>query len=102
MPRCSARVSTSELTNSSCAFSGLRTMCQCQDDSGLKPKVVSVTITGPDAPDAVVNLQYPTETVVLTLHLVPVNGAWRIYDLSTKDVKSYRADLLKANEEAAA
>jgi hypothetical protein len=36
------------------------------------------------------------------LHLMPVNGAWRIYDLSAGDVKSYRDDLLKANKEAAA
>jgi hypothetical protein len=34
-------------------------------------------------------------------HLVPMNGAWRIYDLLTKDVRSYRADLLGANKEAA-
>src|SRR4029077_6522010 len=68
-------------------------LCQCQDDSGLKPKVVSVTMTGPNAADAVVNLQYPSETLALTLHLVLVNGAWRIYDLSMGDVKSYRADL---------
>jgi hypothetical protein len=77
-------------------------LCQCQDDSGLKSTVVSVTMTGPSAADAVVNLQYPDATVALTLHLVPVNGAWRIYDLSTGEVKSYRADLLKANREAAA
>ena len=60
-------------------------------------------MTGPNAADAVVDLQYPGEKpLALTLHLVPVNGAWRIYDLSTGDVKSYRADLLKANKEAAA
>ena len=81
------------LSNGEVGFVDADPLCQCQDDSGLKPKVVSVTMTGPDAADAVVNLQYPEETVVLTLHLVPVNGAWRIYDLSTKDVKSYRADL---------
>jgi len=79
-------------------------LCQCQDDSGLKAKVVSVTVTGPNAADAVVNLEYPSDkvTIALTLHLVPVNGAWRIYDLSAGDVKSYRDDLLKANKEAAA
>jgi hypothetical protein len=34
-------------------------LCQCQDDSGLKPKVVSVRVTGPHAADVVVNLQHP-------------------------------------------
>ena len=77
-------------------------VCQCQDDSGLVAKLVSVTMTGPGAADAVVNLQYPNETVALTLHLVPVNGAWRVHDLSTGEVKSYLAALLKANKEAAA
>jgi Protein of unknown function (DUF3828) len=79
-------------------------LCQCQDDSGLKATVGSATMTGPDAADVVVNLEYPSDkvTIVLTLHLVPVNGAWRIYDLSAGDVKSYRNDLLQANKEAAA
>ncbi len=90
------------LANGEVGFIDADPLCQCQDDSGLKPKVVSVTITGPNAADAVVNLQYPDATLALTLHLVPVNGAWRIYDISTGDVKSYRADLLQANKEAAA
>ena len=90
------------LANGEVGFVDADPVCQCQDDSGLKSKVVSVTMTGPNAADAVVNLQYPDATLALTLHLVPVNGAWRIYDLSTKDVKSYRADLLKANKDAAA
>jgi len=79
-------------------------ICQCQDDSGLKATIASATITAPNAADVVVNLEYPSDkvTIVLTLHLVPVNGAWRIYDLSAGDVKSYRDDLLKANKEAAA
>jgi hypothetical protein len=78
-------------------------LCQCQDDTGLKATVVSVTVTDPNAADVVVNLEYPNDKpIVLTLHLVPVNGAWRIRDLSTDELKSYRADLLKANKEAAA
>jgi hypothetical protein len=90
------------LANGEVGFVDADPLCQCQDDGGLKSKIVSVTMTGPNAADAVVNLQYPDGTVVLTLHLLPVNGAWRVYDLSAGDVKSYRADLLKANEEAAA
>ena len=90
------------LANGEVGFVDADPLCQCQDDSGLKSKIVSVTMTGPNAADAVVNLKYPDGTVVLTLHLVPVNGAWRVYDLSAGDVKSYRADLLKASEEAAA
>jgi hypothetical protein len=79
-------------------------LCQCQDDSGLKATVGVVTMTDPNAADVVVNLEYPSDkvTIALTLHLVPVNGAWRIHDLSTADEQSYRADLLKANKEAAA
>jgi hypothetical protein len=92
-----------KLANGEVGFIDEDPLCQCQDDSGLKPKLVSVTMTGPNAADAVVNLHYPNDKpVALTLHLVPVKGAWRIHDLSTGDVKSYRADLLKANKEAAA
>jgi hypothetical protein len=90
------------LANGEVGFVDADPLCQCQDDGGLKSKFVSVTMTGPNAADAVVSLQYPDATLVLTLHLVPVKGAWRNYDLSTADVKSYRADLLKANKEAAA
>jgi hypothetical protein len=93
----------SRLANGEVGFVDSDPLCQCQDDSGLKSKVVSVALTAPNAADAVVNLQYADKTqTTLTLHLVPVNGAWRIYDLSAGDVKSYRTDLLKANEEAAA
>jgi hypothetical protein len=77
-------------------------LCQCQDDSGLKATIASVTMTGPNAADVVVNLDYPSEKAIipLSLHLVTVNGAWRIHDLSTVDAKSYLDDLLKANKEA--
>jgi hypothetical protein len=77
-------------------------LCQCQDDSGLKATIASVTMTGPNAADVVVNLDYPSEKAIipLSLHLVTVNGAWRIHDLSTADAKSYLDDLLKANKEA--
>lgn len=78
-------------------------LCQCQDDTGMKATVGSVTMTGATAADVAVNLEYPNDKpLALTLHLVPVNGAWRIHDLSAGDVKSYRDDLLKANKEAAA
>ena len=90
------------LANGEVGFVDADPLCQCQDDSGLKPQIVSVAMIGPNAADAVVNLQYPGKTLALTIHLVRVNGAWRIYDLSIGDVKSYRADLLKANKEAAA
>ena len=67
-----------KLANGEVGFVEADPLCQCQDDSGLKPKVVSVTMAGPNAADAVVNLQYPGETRTLTLHLVPVAGTWRI------------------------
>ena len=74
-------------------------ICQCQDDGGIKPKIVSVTMKGANA-DAVVDLQFEGgdgKPNLLTLHLVPVNGLWRVHDLSTKDQKSYLDDLIKAN-----
>lgn len=78
-------------------------LCQCQDDGGMKTKIVSVTMAGPTAANAVVDLLFEgSAPVVLTLRLVVVNGQWRIHDLSTKDEPSYRADFIKANKEHAA
>ncbi|HXC55250.1 MAG TPA: DUF3828 domain-containing protein [Rhizomicrobium sp.] len=78
-------------------------LCQCQDDSGLKAKILSVTMKGAGAAIAVVDLRFPGGGPnPLTLHLVAVNGAWRIADLSSKDTASYRADFIKANKEHAA
>ena len=91
-----------KLANGEVGFVEADPLCQCQDDSGLRPKVVSVTMKGPNAADAAVNLASPGEARTLVLHLVPVNGEWRIYDLSIGETQSYRADLLKANKEAAA
>lgn len=91
----------SRLANGEVGFVDADPLCQCQDDAGLEAKIVSVTMTGADAADIAVSLKFPDATVALTLHLVAVNGAWRIHDLSTPDTKSYLADLLKANEEAA-
>ena len=45
------------LANGEVGFIDADPLCQCQDDSGLKPKIVSVTMTDPNAADAVVNLQ---------------------------------------------
>src|SRR3569832_1116410 len=60
-------------------------ICMCQDDAGMTSKIVSVTMKGANA-DVVVNLLYPGgQPQAVTMHLVPVNGQWRIYDLSTKD-----------------
>ena len=61
------------LANGEVGFVEADPLCQCQDDSGLKPTVLSVTMTGPNAADAVISLQHPSETLALTLHLVPVN-----------------------------
>ena len=78
-------------------------LCQCQDDGGLKPKILSVVLQGANAATAVVDLRFEGgKPNPLTLHLVVVNGQWRIYDLSAADMKSYRADFIKANKEHAA
>jgi hypothetical protein len=78
-------------------------LCQCQDDGGLKVKILSVNLKSAQAATAVVDLHFEGgQPNPLTLHLVVVNGQWRIYDLSAKDMASYRADFIKANKEHAA
>ena len=92
----------SRLNHDEVGFVDADPICMCQDDGGMTSKIVSVTMKGANA-DVLVNLMYPGgQPQAVTMHLVPVNGQWRIYDLSTKEEPSYRADLLKANKEAAA
>lgn len=56
------------LANGEVGFVDADPLCQCQDDGGLKSKVVSVTMTGPNAADVVVNLQYPDAALALIRH----------------------------------
>jgi hypothetical protein len=75
-------------------------ICMCQDDSGLKPKIVSVKMTGAATAEATVDLQYDGgdgKPNLQTFKLVVVKGQWRIYDIESKADKSYRDDLMKAN-----
>jgi len=75
-------------------------ICGCQDDSGMVFKITAATMTGKDTADVTVALMASATDKaprLQTLKLVVVNGQWRIHDISAKDQKSYRDDLMKAN-----
>jgi hypothetical protein len=77
-------------------------ICQCQDDGGMKSKIVAVTMQGTAKADVLVSLLFEGgKPNPVTLHLVVVNGQWRIYDISASEEPSYRTALLKANKDAA-
>jgi hypothetical protein len=92
-----------KLANGEVGFIDADPLCQCQDDGGIKVTITSVTMKAANAATAVVDLHFPQgKPNPLTLHLVVVNGKWRVYDLSAPGMASFRADLAKANKEAAA
>jgi hypothetical protein len=77
-------------------------ICQCQDDGGMKSKIVAVTMQGTAKADVLVSLLFEGgKPNPVTLHLVVVNGQWRIYDITASEEPSYRTALLKANQDAA-
>ncbi len=65
--------------------------CNCQDDTGLQVQVVVRSVT-PKAATVDANLTFSGNTDhrrdKITYHLVNLDGAWRIHDMSSKDVKS--------------
>jgi hypothetical protein len=92
-----------KLANGEVGFIDADPLCQCQDDGGIKVTITSVTMQAASAATVVVDLHFPQgKPNPLTLHLVVVNGKWRVYDLSAPDMASFRSDLAKANKEAAA
>ena len=74
--------------------------CSCQDDTGLQVQVVVRTVT-PKAATVDANLTFSGNTDhrkdKITYHLVMVDGAWRIHDMSSKDVKSLRQLFITSN-----
>jgi hypothetical protein len=74
-------------------------ICACQDDAGIKPKIVSAKMTGAATADVTVDIQFEGMTTpnLQTYKLVVVNGQWRIHDISSKEQKSYLDDITKAN-----
>ena len=79
-------------------------ICDCQDDGGLRSHIGAVRLVAPDTATAQVVLTFteasPPEERRLTLTLVTVHGQWRIYDIRSQDTPSFRAYVVKANQDA--
>jgi hypothetical protein len=81
-------------------------ICDCQDSGGMRSRILAFWLVAPDTAMADVDLIFsaasPPEVRRLTITLVTIHGQWRIYDISSKDMPSFRAYLIKANREARA
>ena len=73
-------------------------ICDCQDDSGLVVKRMTVAST--DALDATASVEFVLaggDRRTERFDLVLVGGHWRIRDIHTKDTPSLRAYLIQSN-----
>jgi len=76
-------------------------ICDCQDDSGLL--VRRMTVTPADALDATASVEFVLaggDRRSERLDLVLIGGHWRIRDIHTKDMPSLRSYLIEANRAA--
>ena len=76
-------------------------LCQCQDASGLRPRIARVSVTGPEYATAEVILDYPDNTPArVRLSLVRTRLGWRIADVSAGDEPSLIRALEQSNHKA--
>ena len=79
-------------------------ICDCQDDGGMRSRIVAARMVAADTATAEVELVFalakPPEVRRLTLTLVTIHGQWRIYDIHSKETPSFRAYLVKATRQA--
>ena len=73
-------------------------LCDCQDLSGVKPRIESVKPRGSDGAEAKVVMNFGTRDVrTITLRLEKTPGGWRVADVGTKDEPSLLEALRRAN-----
>ena len=77
-------------------------VCQCQDDGGMKARVVKVETKGTIAATVHVELDWGggDGARVIRLSLVRVDGDWRIHDIIDGEGESFLAYVRQANREA--
>lgn len=74
-------------------------ICQCQDDSGFRHRLVRITGSSSRAVAVVRNIfgpPAPHREDIVTYRLERISGKWRIADISTADEPSMKAWLSKA------
>jgi hypothetical protein len=75
-------------------------LCDCQDFSGLKPRIGHVRMQGSRAAEARILLDFGTpDARAVSLQLVSTKQGWRVADVTTKEEPSLLAALRRANRE---
>ena len=73
-------------------------LCNCQDVSGLKPRIESVRLHGKRSADARILLDFGTSDArTVSLRLVLTDRGWRVADVATRGEPSLLAALKRAN-----
>jgi hypothetical protein len=69
-------------------------LCECQDPSGMRPRIEAVSEQGRGGAIVRVTLRFgPTDRRDLRLRLVRLAAGWRVADVSSTDQPSLLADL---------
>jgi hypothetical protein len=73
-------------------------LCDCQDFSGMEPKIEHVKMRGSRAAEARILLDFGSpDARAVSLQLVSTKRGWRVADVATKDEPSLLAALRRAN-----
>ena len=76
-------------------------ICQCQDSSGMRPSITSVTRTSRDKAVVHVSIGWPNEKArPVRFSVVDTSRGWRIADVSSADEPSLLSALEDANRKA--
>ena len=76
-------------------------ICQCQDTSGMRPRIIKVTLQGATRASVLVLLDWQDSTARRArFSLVRLRGGWRIADVASGDERSFLQAIEKSNREA--
>jgi hypothetical protein len=72
-------------------------LCQCQDPSGMRPRIGEVRTSGRTRASVGVGLDFGSDRRELRLHLVRTAAGWRIADVAAADEPSLLDSLRRFN-----
>jgi hypothetical protein len=72
-------------------------LCQCQDPSGMRPRIGTVRLSGRSRASVPVGIDFGTDRRDLRLSLVRSAAGWRIADVATADEPSMLESLRRFN-----
>jgi hypothetical protein len=96
-PRVAAIREDQRLSNDEVGYMDADPLCQCQDPSGLRPRIGQVRTSGRARASVRVGLDFGADRRELRLQLVRTAAGWRIADVATADEPSLLDSLRRFN-----